>query len=121
MTPNKRALSLALRALGVVLSILPPLICTLCYFPIWQAKGGEWVASGVTALLLILSALPLYKLFKRFLSSPSAYTVWLILFLIFLSLSRIADELTVISFVGFLSNLLGALCFRLGRYSGGGK
>ena len=41
--------------------------------------------------------------------------MWLVSFLIFFCLSRIADEMTVISFVGFVGNLIGALFFHLGR------
>jgi hypothetical protein len=32
---------------------------------------------------------------------------------LFLSLSAIAKEMTVISFFGFVGNLLGAVCFRV--------
>ena len=35
------------------------------------------------------------------------------LFVLFFVLSKIADEMTVIAFVGFVSNLLGALLFKL--------
>ena len=39
--------------------------------------------------------------------------MWFCAFVIFLILSRIADEVTVISFVGFVTNLIGAIFFRL--------
>jgi Co/Zn/Cd efflux system component len=44
--------------------------------------------------------------------SPAAYVMWLIAFLLFFSLEKIAHEMTVISFVGFLSNLCGAVLFK---------
>ena len=44
--------------------------------------------------------------------------MWLIAFILFLSLSRIADEMTVISFVGLISNLIGSLIFKLARRYG---
>jgi chromate transport protein ChrA len=73
------------------------------------------VLSGFSILLLTLGAIPLFKLIKRSLRSPSAHTLWFIIFVIFFCAERIADEMTVISFVGFIGNLLGALCFRIGR------
>ena len=51
--------------------------------------------------------------FCRILKSPAVYTLWLIAFIAFSSLSRIADEMTVISFFGFISNAAGAVLFRL--------
>ena len=113
---NKGALKhrLILRIAGLILCILPPLAATLCYFPVWAAEGTK-IVSGITLLLLALSALPLYKLLRDMLRSPASYTVWLILFLLFALLSKIAEEMTVISFVGFISNTLGAVLLRLGR------
>ena len=103
--------SLALHIAGFLLCIMPPAVCTLTYFPLWLESGYQSCIAGGTALLLVLCAIPLYKLIKRALTSFSSYMVWLILFLLFFSLSRIADQMTVISFVGFVGNLLGAVCF----------
>jgi nicotinamide riboside transporter PnuC len=41
--------------------------------------------------------------------------MWFIIFITFMLLSRIADEVTVISFIGFVGNLIGAACFKLAR------
>ncbi len=103
-----------LHILGILLCILPPMICTLCYFPLWKNSSEKTVCGGAI-LLLILCALPLYKDMKRRLSSAASYVLWLIMFLLFLFLSRVADEMTVISFFGFAGNLLGAICFWLNK------
>ncbi len=71
------------------------------------------VISGFSLLLLVLAAAPLFNVIKRMLRTPSAPVLWFIIFIAFLMLSRIADEMTVISFVGLVSNLLGAVFFRL--------
>ena len=110
--------SCALHIAGFALCILPPAVCTLSYFPLWKASGFESCIAGGTALLLVLCAIPLWKLFKKGLESYSSYLIWLILFLLFLALSRIATQMTVISFVGFIGNLLGAICFRIGKSIG---
>ena len=113
-TSNKHPVrSLLLRALGLVLCVIPPAAATLCYFPVWRAEGGETLLSGTALLLLTLAAIPVYKLISAHLRSPAAYTVWLIAFLLFLMLSSIAHEMVVISFVGFIGNLVGAILFRL--------
>ena len=108
--PTRRLL---LRALGLGLCIIPVTVSILCYFPTWRAVGGEVLLSGTTLLLLCLAAVPLYKLISAHLRSPAAYTLWLIAFILFFLLSNIAEEMVVISFTGFASNLLGAIAFKL--------
>ena len=76
-------------------------------------ESSAQALSGGVLLLLIMAALPLYKLFKAHFKSPSASTLWLILFVIFFTLAKIAQEMTVISFVGFISNISGAVILRI--------
>ncbi len=116
---NSKSAKFGLHIAGFILSIFPPVICTASYFPIWKS-GGEAI-SGMVLILLLISALPLYKFLKRALASPASYTIWLILFLLFFSLSKIADEMTVISFVGLVGNALGAVLFNLAKKCGGDK
>lgn len=116
---NLSFVNISLHILGFFLCIAPPIICTASYFPIWR-DGGQAVSGGVL-LLLLISAYPIYKFIKRSLESPAAYTIWLILFVLFSLLSRIAYEMTVISFVGFVGNALGALCFYFAKRIGGEK
>lgn len=115
--PSKSSIfvSFGLHILGFLLCILPPAVCTLTYFPLWREVGYESCIAGGAALLLVICAIPLFKLIRRGLASFSSYMVWLILFLLFFALSKIADQMTVISFVGFVGNLLGAVCFWLAR------
>ena len=63
--------------------------------------------------MLAVCIIPLYRLMWRALSSSSSYIMWLVLFLTFLALSKIATQMTVIAFVGFVGNLLGAVCFAI--------
>ena len=83
------------------------------YFPLWLDRGASKSISGVALLFLFVAAIPLFKLITSYLKSPSAPLVWFFIFIIFLMLSKIADEVTVIAFVGFVSNLVGALFFRI--------
>ena len=103
--------SLGLHIIGFLLCIVPPAVCTLMYFPLWRDLGYESCIAGGTALLLALCIIPLYKMIRRGLMTFSSYLMWLVLFLLFFTLSRIAEQMTVISLVGFIGNLLGAICF----------
>jgi chromate transport protein ChrA len=107
--------SLGLHIIGFLLCILPPALCTLNYFPIWREMGYESCIAGGGALLIALCAIPLYKLLRKWLESFSSYIMWLLLFLLFFGMSRIADQMTVISLVGFIGNLLGAICFFIAK------
>lgn len=103
---------LILSSLALAVSVLPPLIAVISYFPVWSSRGSGAVLSGFAALLAVLSAMPLFKLLSRLLSSPSAWMMWLITFIVFFALSRIVNEMLVISLVGTLSNIVGAVLFR---------
>lgn len=114
VTANKQTVkSIFLRVIGLVLCVIPVTVSILCYFPAWRAEGGEVLLSGTTLLLLCMAAVPLYKLISAKLRSPAAYTLWLIAFILFFLLSNIAEEMVVISFTGFVGNLLGAIAFKL--------
>jgi hypothetical protein len=107
--------SFGLHILGFLLCIVPPAVCTLNYFPLWREAGYASCIAGGTALLLALCVVPIYKLIRRGLLSFSSYMMWLLLFLLFFGMSRIAEQMTVISFVGFIGNLLGAVCFYIAK------
>ena len=104
-----------LHILGFLLCIAPPAVCTLYYCPLWKEVGYESCIAGGVALLLALCAIPLYKLIRRSVIGLSSYMMWLLLFLLFFAMSKIADQMTVISLVGFISNLMGAVCFALAK------
>ena len=109
---NSCFVSFGLHIIGILLCVLPPAVCTLLYFPLWKESSEKTLAGGVV-ILLILSAYPLFKLMKKLLASPASVTVWLIIFVAFLLLAKIADEVTVISFWGLIGNAAGSLCFYL--------
>ena len=100
---------------GILLCVLPPAVCTLLYFPLWIESGGAKSLAGGAALLLVICVIPIFKLMKRYFSSPASYVIWLIAFIVFSLVSRVAHEMTVITFVGFISNALGAVLFWLAK------
>ena len=112
---NNPAKALCFSALGLFFSVIPATVAIFSYFPLWLKKNDASSLSGLTLLLLVLALVPLFKHVKEMLRSASAPLMWFILFAAFFLLSRIADEITVIAFVGFISNLIGALFFKLAR------
>ena len=111
-TKNK-GLKALLRAVAAIISVLAPALAVLFYFPLWQSGAPEKLLSGGVLLLLIICAVPLFKILSRIIKTPAAHTLWLIIFIAFYLLSSIAEQMTVISFTGFLSNAIGALIFKL--------
>ena len=113
--------SLLFGFLGILISTLPTVICVLSYFPLWCERGSDYVLSGVALLLLLISLIPLIRIINGKLKSPAAYMVWLIIFILFFSLSKISEQMTVISFVGFVTNLIGSVLFKLAKKYGKAK
>ena len=115
INPTKRLL---FNALGIMISVIPVTVSIFSYFPLWIARKDASVLSGISLLLICLAIVPLFKYLKQFLHSPSTPIMWFISFIIFLMLSKIADEMTVISFIGFTTNLIGKLFFKIARKYG---
>jgi hypothetical protein len=119
MTPNTNpAKRLLFISLGLLVSVIPVSVAILSYFPVWIAREDASVLSGFSLILIALAMVPFYKQVGRFLKSPSAPLMWFLIFISFFLLSRIAREMTVISFVGFVTNLLGSVFFRIARKYG---
>ena len=104
-----------LHFIGFSLCILPPMICTLSYFPLWKSMGYGSCIAGGSALLLILCFFPLLKFLTSAIRSYGSYMIWLLCFLLFFALSKIAEQMVVISLMGFIGNLLGSLCFGIAK------
>ena len=114
MTGNLKRL-VFFKTLGILVAVVPTLATILFYFPLWLGGSGIEILSGFTVLLCVLAHVPLFKALKRLFNSSASFALWLVLFVAFFLLSRIADQMTVISFVGFVSNLAGAVLLKLGE------
>ncbi len=107
------------RILGYLLCTLPALLAIFEHFPLFAKEGARPTLSGLALLLILLALIPFHrgiiKRIKRWLSCPSAYSVWLVLWLFCEWLGRISEAVADIALIAFIGSLLGALCFRLGR------
>lgn len=101
-----------LRILGFAFSVLPPLIATFELFPLMTSAGK---VSVLAILAIVLSCVPFIKHLKRIMSSPSAWLMWLVVFMFCLVLKAVIDEFYTISMLGFLGSLIGAGFFYLAK------
>lgn len=115
---NNPAMRLLFNSLGLGVCIIPVVVTIFSYFPLWIAREDASILSGFSVLLVGAALVPMYKHLGRILRSPSAHMMWFIVFAVFFLLSKIADEMTVISFVGFTTNLIGSLFFKLAKKYG---
>ena len=113
MKQNNAIKRSVLRVIALTVCILPPAIATISYFPVWVVREDTSVLSGMALLVLTIVLIPLMKYIKGKMESPSAPVIWMISFLLFFLLSKIATEMTIISLIGFISNLIGTLIFKL--------
>lgn len=109
------------KLVGLFFCTVPPLAAILLYFPLWTDRGGAAALSGFALLLIVLAMTPLFNMIKLLFRTPAAYTMWFIIFIAFLLLSEIAQEMTVIAFVGFVGNVIGAIFLKRAGVSGDKK
>ena len=95
------------KCLAVGIDVGAPLIATLSQFPLWMERSSEATVSGLCVVFALLSAVPLFKYFKKLIESPSAPIMWGLILCFLYALRAIVDEMIVISFVGFVANVIG--------------
>lgn len=100
------------KTIALALNVGAPLIATMTQFPIWVERSAEATVSGLFLFFALLSVVPLIKLFKRFLQSPSAPLMWGLIFIFLTALNSIISEMLIIAFVGMVSNIIGTFIYR---------
>ncbi len=102
------------KIIGILLCTLPATITTLTYFPLWMQSERSAV-SVLSVAVLALCAIPARRVIARTLRSPSAWQLWLILWITLTMLNAISEGLRAVSAVAFPTSLLGAVFFYLAR------
>lgn len=102
-----------LTILGAVLCIAPPVVATFMYFPLWVATSSSATVSGLSLILILVSIIPIIRIVKKIIETPSIPIVWAIICVFCFAFKSIIDQVLVISFVGTLSSLAGMFIFWL--------
>ena len=112
---SKRSKATLLHVLGLLICIVPPALSVLEFFPI-LSETPEKQISTFGVLMLAVCCIPFWRTIKAFFSTPSAWKVWLVIFLASYLLNSIVGELVVISAIGLVSGIAGGAVFRLERW-----
>lgn len=105
----------AIKISALCLDVAAPLIATATQFPIWVEKSSAATMSGLFLIFAMLSAIPFMKQIKTYFKSPSAWSMWCIIFVLATLVRNIIDQAVVICFVGLVANLAGAGLHKLGE------
>lgn len=109
---TRRKKGLILYYTGMAVSVVAPLITALTQFPVWTESVPKSQLGGMFIFTALLSCIPFLKHIRMQLKTPSAVTVWALLFLLCWSMNKIVDKLQIIALVGLVANVLGAiLCY----------
>ena len=108
--------------LARIVSVIPPLITTVHFFPEWVKKSAGATWSGMIIIVALIIMIPLWKkLFawaKEFtLTNASMPIFWLIITGFCYLMQYIADKMICIGIAGLVGSLLSALiCIRRNKY-----
>lgn len=101
---------------GLAVSIAAPLIAAATQFPVWTENVEPAQISGMFVFVAILCTIPLFNHFKLALKSPSSALLWSIMFVVTWALSKIIDQIVIVSLVGAVSNIIGAVMCGIGNH-----
>lgn len=113
-----------LYSLGMIFCIVPPVIATAEYFPIWKRANPAVLLSGMCvsglslAIMACVALPPVMRMIRQKMTgkTPAAWLGFLIAALIFRMISFVADALFVIFMIAALSNMAGSLLFRAAEH-----
>lgn len=111
---SRKQIGVILFAIGLLFCIVPPVLATLEYFPLFKEQPAKGV-SALSVVFLFIAVVPLWKYIKRALKSPSAWMIWLVIWLFSLCFEPIVTQMKVIGFVSLAGSVVGAIFFRLAR------
>lgn len=105
-----------LKIFAIAIDVGAPLAATMSQFPVWVDRSAGATVSGLFVLFAFLSAIPFIKQIKAYFKSPSAWLMWLIIFVALIALREIIDEMLVICAIGALANLIGTGIYKIGDH-----
>ena len=69
----------------------------------------------MSVILIVLCCIPFKKYLKEVWKNPSAWQMWLFIFIADIILENIAQMTKTISLVGLISSIVGAIMFQLSK------
>lgn len=106
---------------ALVLDVGAPLAATISQFPVWVNRSAGATISGMFVIFAFLSAIPFIREIKAYFKSPSAWIMWIIIFVALAALRAIIDEIIVICAIGALANVIGAAVYKIGDHYSSSK
>lgn len=103
---------------AVTLDVAAPLTATLTQFPVWVERSADATVSGMFVFLALLSVIPFLKQIREYFKSPDAWVVWCVIFVFFVVIQNIVQEMLIVSFVGLVANIVGKGVYKLGEFIG---
>lgn len=108
--------------LARIVSVIPPLITTIYFFPEWVKKSASATWSGTIIVVVLFLAIPLWKKVfawaKDFtLANASMPVVWLVITGFSYLMQFVADKFICIGIAGLVGSLLSAgVCIVRNKY-----
>lgn len=99
---------------SLVIDVAPPLIATLTQFPVWIEHSSEATISGIVLLLGFICCLPFINQIKEYMKSPAVVVIWAIVYVAFMLLRSIIDQMLIVAFIGLISNIIGTGLYKWG-------
>ena len=113
MTNATKGRILKWTAIGIDTAV--PFVATVSQFPVWIEKSAGATVSGLFLCLAFLCALPFAKQIIAYIKSPSVPVGWAVLFVLFICLRNIIDQMLVVLLVGMIANIAGSFLYHIGK------
>lgn len=104
-----------LKTIAIGIDVGVPLAATLTQFPLWVEQSAEATMSGLCLVFIGLSVIPFLKVLKEYFKSPSSWVIFGLIFMFLLLLRSILDQMLIVSFAGFVANIIGAALYGIGN------
>ena len=103
-----------LKALSIFLCTVPPAAVTIYYFPIWYEVGRvRALAPAISILCFCVSAVPLIRWLSQKIKTPAAWMIWSVMAAVLIVLMQVIEQMVVISVVGAIGNIIGAILWKI--------
>ena len=100
---------------ALTLDVGVPLAVTFSYFPLWVETSAETTVSGLAVIFVLVSILPMLRVLKNVIKTPSAPMIWAAIAVMLVGLSKIIDQAMVIAVSGAISNVAGSAIYKAGE------